>query len=313
MSTRPSSGSATPTGDEPVRRRRTIPFLQQAKDAGRKLVMVTAYDYPSARAAEAADVDMVLVGDSGAMTVLGHDSTVSVTVEEMLTLTKAARRGTRNAILVADLPFGSYEVSDEQAAATAVRFVKEAGADAVKLEGGGRIPVSRARAIVGAGVPVVGHVGLTPQTAVALGGYRAQGRTAESALAVARGALDLQGAGCVAIVFEAVPSVLTDDLMSVMRIPVIGIGAGPSTDGQVLVFHDLLGIRDGVGAKFVRRYADLQDEMNAGVAAYADEVRREVFPGPEHGYGMDPDEFALYRARRGEIASRFDDLASLWA
>ncbi|HZM68588.1 MAG TPA: 3-methyl-2-oxobutanoate hydroxymethyltransferase [Nakamurella sp.] len=304
MSTRPSP--------EPGRSPVTIPGLLEQKRSGRPIVMVTAYDYPSARAAESAGVDVVLVGDSGAMTVLGHPSTVSVTVDEMLMLTKAARRGVDTALFVADLPFGSYEVSDEQAIATAVRFVKEAGADGVKLERGGPNSVSRARAVVGAGIPVMGHVGLTPQTATSLGGYRAQGRSAESALSIARGALDLQAAGCFGLVFEAVPSVLTQDLMQLIRIPVIGIGAGPATDGQVLVFHDLLGIRDGVGAKFVRRYADLQDAMNAGVARYAEQVRSGAFPAAEHGYGMDPAELDRYRARRDEIATVSDDLAQLW-
>ncbi len=198
--------------------------------------------------------------------------------------------------MVADLPFGSYEVSDEQAIATAVRFVKEAGADAVKLERGDESAISRARAIVGAGIPVVGHVGLTPQSATSLGGYRAQGRTAESAMRITRGALGLQDAGCFCIVFEAVPTAVTADIMPRMTVPVIGIGAGPATDGQVLVFHDLLGIRDGAGAKFVRRYADLQDAMNEGVTRYAEDVRNGSFPGVEHGYGIDQPELARFRA-----------------
>lgn len=295
MSSRPS----VPGDRRPV----TIPKLFEMKRAGTPIVMVTAYDYPSARAAEAADVDMVLVGDSGAMTVLGHASTVAVTTDEMLVLTKAARRGVQHALLVADLPFGSYEVSDEQAIATAIRFVKEAGADAVKLERGDASSISRARAIVGAGVPVVGHVGLTPQSATSLGGYRAQGRSAESAMRIARGAVGLQEAGCMSIVFEAVPSALTAELMELMTVPIIGIGAGPATDGQVLVFHDLLGIREGVGAKFVRRYADLQDAMDSGVADYATEVRSRVFPGPEHGYGIDEAELAKFRDAWDESTS----------
>ena len=277
------------------RRLITIPNLFEMKRTGQPIVMVTAYDYPSARAAEAADVEMVLVGDSGAMTMLGHSSTVFVTTDEMLVLTKAARRGVQHAFLVADLPFGSYEVSDEQAIATAVRFIKEGGADAVKLERGDPSSISRARAIVGAGIPVVGHVGLTPQSATSLGGYRAQGRTAESAQKIAEGALGLQEAGCFCIVFEAVPSAVTAELMPRMTVPVIGIGAGPAADGQVLVFHDLLGIRAGNGAKFVRRYADLQDAMDDGVAQYAKEVRTRMFPAPEHGYGIDEAELQRFR------------------
>ncbi len=289
-----SSKPAPPSGPTSARSVVTIPHLQSLKLSRVPIVMVTAYDYPSARAAEAARVDIVLVGDSGAMTVLGYPSTVAVGIEEMLMLTAATRRGTTGALLVADLPFGSYEVSDQQAVATAVRFVKEAGADAVKLEGGGSMSVQRAAAVVGAGVPVMGHVGLTPQTATALGGYKAQGRSAESAIAIARGALALQEAGCFSMVFEAVPNAVTAALMPRISIPVIGIGAGPDTDGQVLVFHDLLGIRAGQGARFVKRYADLQDAMDAGVAAYAADVRAGRYPAAEHGYSIDPVQLARF-------------------
>ena len=175
--------------------------------------------------------------------------------------------------MIGDLPFGSYEISDEQAVASAVRMVKEAGCDAVKLEGGGPASASRARAIIGAGIPVMGHVGLTPQSSTALGGWKAQGRTAAAAARIASEALALQGSGCFAIVFEAIPSAVTKELMPHLEVPVIGIGAGPDTDGQVLVFHDLLGIRDGLGPRFVKRYANIQQEMNAGVSAYAEDVR----------------------------------------
>jgi len=278
----------------------TLPSLLEMKRLGEPIVMVTAYDFPSARAAEMAGVDMVLVGDSGAMTVLGHPSTVPVPLEEMLMLTRAARRGLRTPFLVGDLPFGSYEVSDEQAVETAVRFVKEGGCDAVKLEGGGPTSVARARAIVLAGIPVMGHVGLTPQTSTALGGYKAQGRTASGAARVAREALALQEAGCFSIVFEAIPSAVADELMKHMEIPVIGIGAGPATDGQVLVFHDLLGIREGLGARFVKRYASLLDEMVEGVKAYADDVRTRHYPAPEHEYSIPEDELVGLRAELGD-------------
>jgi 3-methyl-2-oxobutanoate hydroxymethyltransferase len=270
----------------------TLPRLIEKKALGEPIVMVTAYDYPSARAADSAGVDLVLVGDSGAMTVLGYDSTVAVTLDELLVLARATRRGLRMPFLVGDLPFGSYEISDEQALATAFRFIKEAGCDAVKLEGGGETSVKRARAIVNAGIPVMGHVGLTPQTATALGGYKAQGKQAGAALRIVREALALQEAGCFSVVFEAIPSAVTEAVMPQMVIPVIGIGAGPATDGQVLVFHDLLGIREGRGAKFVQRYADLLDDMIGGVAAYAEDVRTKRYPGPEHGYAMDAAEVA---------------------
>jgi 3-methyl-2-oxobutanoate hydroxymethyltransferase len=272
----------------------TLSRLAEMKALGEPIVMVTAYDHPSASVAEAAGVDVVLVGDSAAMTVLGYPSTVPVTVDEMLMLCAAARRGLSTPLLVGDLPFGSYESSDEQAVLTAQRFVKEAGCDAVKLERAGT-SADRARAIVAAGIPVMGHVGLTPQTATALGGYRSQGRTAECALEVARDALALEEAGCFALVFEAVPSELTDAVMPRLRVPVIGIGAGPATDGQVLVFHDLLGIYQGHAARFVKRYADVRDAMEEGVRAFAVDVRERVYPAPEHGYTMAPDEAARLR------------------
>jgi 3-methyl-2-oxobutanoate hydroxymethyltransferase len=276
--------------DDASRLPMTLPRLAEKKALGEPIVMVTAYDYPSALAVDTAGVDLVLVGDSGAMTVLGYDSTVPVSLDELLVLARAARRGLKTPFLIGDLPFGSYEVSDEQALQTAFRFVKEAGCDAVKLEGGGPTSVSRARAIAGAGIPVMGHVGLTPQTATALGGYRAQGRTAERARAVFGDALALQDAGCFAIVFEAIPADVTDLIMGRMEIPVIGIGAGASTDGQVLVFHDLMGIHDGRRPKFVKAYADLRAEMVRAMEAYAGDVRARRFPGPEHTYGIAPEE-----------------------
>ncbi len=271
----------------------TLPRLAEKRRLGEAIVMVTAYDYPSAQVAQEAGVDVVLVGDSGAMTVLGYPSTVPVSIEEMLMLASAARRGLRTPLLVGDLPFGSYEASDEQAVATAQRFVKEAGCDAVKLERGGT-SVQRAAAIVAAGIPVMGHLGLTPQTATALGGYKAQGRTGQAALAVARDAIALQEAGCFAIVLEAIPAAVTRELMGHLEIPVIGIGAGDATDGQVLVFHDLLGIYDGHVARFAKRYADVRAHMVAGVAQYAADVRSRSFPAPEHFYSIDEDELARF-------------------
>jgi 3-methyl-2-oxobutanoate hydroxymethyltransferase len=262
---------------------------------GEPIVMVTAYDHPSARVAEAAGVDVVLVGDSAAMTVLGYDSTVPVTIDEMLMLTAAVRRGLKAPLLVGDLPFGSYEASDQQAVATAQRFVKEAGCDAVKIERGGTT-VQRARAIVDAGIPVMGHVGLTPQTAATTGGFRARGRTADEALAVFESALALQEAGCFALVFEAIPAAATAAMMPRLGVPVIGIGAGDATDGQVLVWHDLLGIYGGPPAKFAKHYADLRQPMTDAVAAYADEVRSGAYPAPEHTYGMPEDEASHLRS-----------------
>jgi 3-methyl-2-oxobutanoate hydroxymethyltransferase len=277
----------------------TLPMLAEKKRLGDPIVMVTAYDYPSARAAEAAGVDLVLVGDSAATTVLGYTATTPVELEDMLVLARAARRGLTTPLLIGDLPFGSYEVSDEQAITTAMRVVKQAGCDAVKLEGGDEASASRARAIVRAGIPVMGHVGLTPQTSTALGGWKAQGRTAAAAARIAAEALALQQVGCFALVFEAIPSAVTEELMPLREIPVIGIGAGAATDGQVLVFHDLLGIRDGLGPRFVKRYANLQQEMNDGVTAYAEDVRARRYPGPEHTYSIDSGELAELHAQLG--------------
>jgi len=279
----------------------TLPRLAEKKRLGEPIVMVTAYDYPSAQVAQAAGVDVVLVGDSGAMTVLGYPSTVPVSTDEMLVLAAAVRRGLSTPLLVGDLPFGSYEGSDEQAIATAQRFIKEAGCDAVKLERGGT-SVQRARAIVDSGIPVMGHVGLTPQTATALGGYRAQGRTAERALEVTRDAVALQEAGCFSIVFEAIPAAVCELVMERLDVPVIGIGAGPATDGQVLVFHDLLGIYDGHAPRFAKRYQEIRAQMVAGVAEFAGEVRSRAFPGPEHVYSIDEDELASFRRSIGARA-----------
>jgi 3-methyl-2-oxobutanoate hydroxymethyltransferase len=277
----------------------TLTKLAEMKALGEQIVMVTAYDFPSAQVAEEAGVDVVLVGDSGAMTVLGYPSTLPVTFDELLMLAAAVRRGVSTPLLVADMPFGSYEASNELAIHNAQRFVKEAGVDAVKLERGGST-VERARAIVAAGIPVMGHVGLTPQSATALGGYRSQGRTAERAIEVMRDALALQEAGSFSIVFEAIPAPLSEAIMPRMRIPVIGIGAGAATDGQVLVFHDLLGIYAGHKARFVKQYANVRENMIDGVRAFTDDVRARRYPEDEHTYTMAPDELERLHVLIGE-------------
>lgn len=287
------SGGRPGPGPEGARGPRvTIPKLAEMKAAGEPIVMVTAYDYPSGQVAEEAGVDVVLVGDTAAMVVLGYDATTPVGMDEMVTMAAAVRRGLKRPLLVGDLPFGSYERSNEHAIDNAQRFVREAGCDAVKLERGGP-SVERARAIVGAGIPVMGHVGLTPQSASALGGFKTQGRTSASAAGIARDAFALEAAGCFAIVFEAVPAAVTDALMPRIGIPVIGIGAGLGTDGQVLVFHDLLGITTGPHQpRFVKRYAEIHDRMVEGVSAYAAEVRARRFPDADHVYSADPGEVA---------------------
>ncbi|MDQ1082841.1 MULTISPECIES: 3-methyl-2-oxobutanoate hydroxymethyltransferase [Microbacterium] len=273
----------------------TLRRLRELAETGTPIVMVTAYDFVSGRVAERAGVDVVLVGDSGAQVVLGLPDTTAVTLDEMLTLAKAVRRAVTTPLVVCDLPFGSTEVSDEQAVTTSVRFVHEAGADAVKIEGAGPARLSRLRAIVEAGIPVVGHVGLTPQTATALGGLRAQGRTVDDAIRVARDALAVQDAGAFAIVIEAVPAVVVAEIRRALRIPVIGIGAG-AADGQVLVQHDLLGVTEGRAPVFVKRYAALGEAMIDAVEAYASDVRAGTFPGAEHVYPASDEVAAAVRA-----------------
>jgi len=274
----------------------TITRLAEMKEANEPITMITAYDFPSAQVIEEVGVDVVLVGDSAANCVLGYDSTVPVGMDEMTILSKAVRRGLKTPLLVGDLPFGSYEASNELAIASAQRLVKEAGCDAVKLEGGGA-SVDRAKAIIGAGIPVMGHVGLTPQTATALGGMRAQGRTADVAIKVAEDAIALDHAGCFAIVIEAVPQAVAEMIVKKVEAPTIGIGAGNVTAGQVLVLHDLAGINDGHMAKFVKRYADVRGEMKKGVSQYVSEVRSGAFPGPEHVYSVDPAELERLQQR----------------
>jgi 3-methyl-2-oxobutanoate hydroxymethyltransferase len=263
--------------------------LSRMKQAGEKIVMVTAYDAPSARLADAAGMDCILVGDSAAMTVLGHDSTLPVTVDEMLMLTRAVVRGAHRPLIVADMPFGTYQSSDERAIEHAVRFVKEGGADAVKLEGAGAM-LSRAAAIIRAGIPVMGHVGLTPQSATMLGGYKPQGRTAQAAHQLSDDAMALAEAGCLGVVLEAVPEPVARHITTSLRVPTIGIGAGACCDGQVLVWHDLLGLSAGHVPQFVKRYADAGDVILTALQAYVTDVRGGVFPDRRHSYAMPAEE-----------------------
>lgn len=291
MSSGGRSHTAPPQSDRsPV----SLPRLAEMKANGEPIVMVTAYDYPSATVAEAAGVDVVLVGDSAANVVLGYPGTEQVSMDEMVILGKAVRRGLKTPLMIGDMPMGSYEASNEEAVKSAQRLVKETGCQAVKLEAGG-VVVERARAIVNSGIPVMGHVGLTPQTATALGGYKAQGKSAQSAIKLLEDALALQSVGCFAIVFEAVPDAITAEIVSRLEVPTIGIGAGLGTSGQVLVFHDLLGITTGRMAKFVKRYADVHDTMVEAVKRYGDEVRHRQFPEPDHVYSVEPAELEEFR------------------
>jgi 3-methyl-2-oxobutanoate hydroxymethyltransferase len=272
-----------------------LPLTELAEMKARRqpVVMVTAYDAPGGRLADQAGVDLILVGDSAAMTVLGHDSTVPATMDEMLVLTRAVTRGARRPLVVADMPFGSFQVTDEDAVRNAIRFVKEAGADAVKLEGAGTM-LSRVRAIVAAGIPVMGHLGLTPQSATMLGGFKAQGRSAEKALALLADARALEAAGCFSLVLEAVPEPVARRVSQELAIPTIGIGAGAGTDGQVLVWHDLLGLYDGRAARFVKRYADVGTTIREALEEFSADVREGRFPTVEHTYAMPEDELALF-------------------
>jgi 3-methyl-2-oxobutanoate hydroxymethyltransferase len=267
----------------------------RARKQGEPIVMVTAYDFATAQVAERAGVDLVLVGDSAAMVVFGYETTRLVSLDEMLALTRAARRGAPSSLLVGDMPYGTYEKSDAQALATARRFA-EAGVDAVKMEGGGPT-VDRARAVMANVLPVMGHVGLTPQHTGEREGFRVQGRTAESALEVIAAARALDDAGCFAIVAEAMPAAVARELTARVRAPVIGIGAGPGTDGQVLVFHDLVGLYDAHVPRYVKQYASLKAEMIDAVTRYASDVRARRFPGPEHEYRMEAAE--LEKLERG--------------
>ena len=272
-----------------------LPELRELKRRGEKIVMVTAYDAPSARLADAAGVELVLVGDSAAMVVLGHDSTVPASMGEMLMLTRAVTRGAKRPLVVADMPFGSFQVSEESTLENAIRFVKEAAADAVKLEGAGPM-VGRVRALVGAGIPVMGHIGLTPQSATALGGFKAQGRTAEQARKLVADARELEAAGCFSIVLEAVPAAVAAEVTRTLSIPTIGIGAGRDCDGQVLVWHDLLGLYEGRAPRFVKRYADVGTEIRRALEAFADDVRTGRFPEEQHTYSMPDEELAAFFA-----------------
>jgi 3-methyl-2-oxobutanoate hydroxymethyltransferase len=272
-----------------------LPELQALKRQGEKIVMVTAYDAPSGRLADKAGVDLILVGDSSGMVVHGRESTVPVTLDEIVFMTQWVTRGAKRPIVVADMPFGSYETSNEQAVANAIRLVKEGGADAVKLERGGT-SVARARAIVDAGIPVMGHVGLTPQTATVLGGFKAQGRTADRAKQLLDDAVALQEAGCFAVVLEAVPSAVARAVTQALGVPTIGIGAGPDTDGQVLVWHDMLGYYEGHAPRFVKRYADLGETIVDALGRYAEDVRSGAFPEEQHTYKMPAEELAAFEA-----------------
>jgi 3-methyl-2-oxobutanoate hydroxymethyltransferase len=266
-------------GIEP--KKTTVPFVREAPVRGDRLAMITAYDYPSARLADAAGADIVLVGDSLAMVVLGHADTLSVTMDEMLHHVRAVRRGLQRALLVADMPFGSFHLGPAQAVANAVRFVKEAGAQAVKIEGA-RIDVLEA--LVDAEIPVMGHIGLTPQSIHRFGGFKVQGRGAEARSALLDAARAVEAAGAFSLVLECIPTELGREVTEAVAIPTIGIGAGPHCDGQVLVWHDLLGIEERIAPRFVRRYAQLGTATREALAAYVGDVKSGAFPSLDESF-----------------------------
>ena len=261
----------------------TVLDVQRFKDEGRRFAVLTAYDFLSAKILDEAGIPVLLVGDSLGMVMLGHPTTLPVTMDDMLHHAKAVARGARQALLVGDMPFMSYQVSTEQAIASAGRFIQEAGMHAVKLEGGGPV-IEISRRLSEIGIPVMGHLGLTPQSVHTMGGFKVQGKTEAQAARILADAKALQDAGAFSIVLEGVPSQLAARVTKALRIPTIGIGAGPATDAQVLVLHDMLGLTTGKAAKFVKRYANLAEEITRAATSYADEVREGKFPGPEHEY-----------------------------
>ncbi len=263
-------------------KRITVPSIVEAPTRGDRLVMVTAYDFPQGKSADAAGADLILVGDSLAMVVLGHPDTLSVTMDEMIHHTRAVRRGVERALLVADMPYGSFHLGADQAVASAIRFVKEAGAQAVKIEGGRPEVV---RALDRAEVPVMAHLGLTPQSVHRLGGYKVQGRSEDAARKMVDAALELEEAGAFSLVLECVPSDLGAEISDRLAIPTIGIGAGAGCDGQVLVYHDLLGLEERIAPRFVRRYAELGIASREAIEQFAADVRTGRFPLPEESYG----------------------------
>ncbi len=273
-----------------TRKKVTTLTLRQKKDRGEIITMLTAYDYPSAMALDKAGIDAILVGDSLAMVVLGYENTLSVTMEDMLHHSRAVARGAKSALLVGDMPFMSYQVSVEEAVRNAGRFLQEGGMDAVKLEGG-RERVDAIRAITSAGIPVMGHLGLTPQSVNQLGGFRAQGKTALTAKRLVEDALLLEEAGCFSIVLESVPARLAELISKQLSIPTIGIGAGAGCDGQVLVTHDVLGLFDRFTPKFVKQYANFHKEMQSAFADYIEDVETKRFPAQEHTVEMADEEW----------------------
>lgn len=270
----------------------TILDILKKKSQGQKISMLTAYDYPMACLLDEVGIDIVLVGDSLGNVILGQDSTVSVTMEEMLHHAKAVKNGVKKALLVADMPFMSYNVSIEQTICNAGQFIKQAGADAIKMEGANSAVLQMVKAVVAAGIPVMGHIGLTPQTAGSLGGFKVQGKDARAAQQILENALALEKAGCFSIVFECIPDALSELITKRLTIPSLGIGAGPGCDGQVLVTHDLLGLNQRFTPKFVKKYVNLAVIMKKAITDFINDVNTVQFPDKEHSFTMKPEELS---------------------
>jgi 3-methyl-2-oxobutanoate hydroxymethyltransferase len=299
MSVKPEA----PGASTPSRPKSTILTLAEKRERGELITMVTAYDYPTARAVDEAGFDALLVGDSLAMVVLGHPNTLAVTMDEMLHHARAVSRGASRPLLVADMPFMSYQTDIAQAVRNAGRFLQEAGMEAVKLEGG-KAHADTVRAIVRAGIPVQGHIGLTPQSLNLLGGWRVQGRSAKAARTLVEDALALEDAGCFSIVLESVPERLAAHITEKLTIPTVGIGAGGGTSGQVLVIHDVLGMYDRFTPKFAKRYAELGSAMAEALRTFRGEIESGAFPGREHVYAIPDDEWRAFLAATGESFPR---------
>lgn len=280
----------------------TIEDIRAKARNGAKITMLTAYDYPMAKLVDEAGVDMILVGDSLGMVVLGYDSTLEVTMDDMIRHAQAARRGTKRALLVGDMPYKSFDTPGD-AVRNAQRFVKEAGCDAVKLEGGTAV-IAQTKAVIKAGIPVMGHIGLTPQSADKLGGFKVQGKDAERARVIVNDAKELEAAGCFSIVVECVPDTLARKISEDLAIPTIGIGAGKYCDGQVLVLYDLIGLFDRFTPKFVKRYSNISADISAGVKKFIDEVGSGAFPDEEHSFRMNSGELAKLEARGSKLKEK---------
>jgi len=272
-----------------ARQKITISYLQKKLDEGQKITMMTAYDYPTASLVDQAEIDTILVGDSLGMVVLGYESTVPVTMEEMLHHCRAVCRGTKQSFVIGDMPFMSYQVSVEKAVENAGRFIKDAGCESVKLEGGSEM-AHVVKAIVDAGIPVCAHIGLTPQTATKLSGFKVQGKDAEGARKLVNSAKDLEEAGAFMIVLECIPDQVASRITNELNIPTIGIGAGKYCDGQVLVYHDLVGLFERFTPKMVKQYINLAPQIREALVHYREEVEKGIFPGPEHSFTMKVEE-----------------------